>query len=65
MKRTMTIVAGVIGVLVGTGFVMPAMAQLRDRGAWGAEGVALLLLGLAMTLGGVAATAYAAMRLRT
>ena len=52
MKRTLKIIIGIIAILVGMGFVMPAVAQWRHEGAMTGLSVALLLLGLALTLGG-------------
>jgi hypothetical protein len=43
------------------GFVMPAVALMRDTGALPNESVGLLLLGLTLTLSGVA-SGYAALR---
>lgn len=55
MKRAMIVSAGVLIVLVGLAFVFPAIAQLRDTGALPGLGVALLFLGVGLTLGGVGA----------
>lgn len=52
MKRILTIIAGILGVLIGLGFVFPAVAQWRAFGALPGMSVALLLLGIALTLGG-------------
>lgn len=52
MKRKLQIIGGVVAVLVGLGFIMPAVAQLRTEGALPAMGVALLLLGVFLSLGG-------------
>jgi hypothetical protein len=62
MKKTWMAVGGVVGVLVGLAFVMPALAQLRDLGVMTGLEVALLFLGVALTLGGVAAIGWAARR---
>lgn len=56
MKRAYAIVGGILGVLVGMAFVMPAVALMRDKGALPNFGVGLLFLGVALTCGGVAAT---------
>ena len=42
----------VFAVLVGMGFVMPALAQWRHEGAMTGSSVALCLLGALMTLAG-------------
>jgi hypothetical protein len=64
MKRTASIVGGVVFVLVGMALVMPAVAQMRDTGALPTLGVVLLFLGVAMTLSGGGVVAYGARRLR-
>ena len=55
MKRILKIILGVIAVLVGMGFVMPAVAQWRHEGAMTSSSVALCLLGAVLTLAGVGA----------
>jgi hypothetical protein len=52
MKRVLIISAGVIGVLAGMAFVMPAVAQYRHEGAMTLNEICLLLLGFGLTLGG-------------
>ena len=52
MKRTLKTIIGTIAVLVGMGFVMPALAQWRHEGAMTGMSVALLFLGIVLTLGG-------------
>ena len=52
MKRTLKILLGVVGVLVGMAFVMPAVAQWRHEGSMTGSSVTLLLLGAVMTLAG-------------
>jgi hypothetical protein len=52
MKRVLIISAGVIGVLAGMAFVMPAVAQYRHEGAMTLNETCLLLLGFGLTLGG-------------
>jgi hypothetical protein len=52
MKRTMLLIGGILGVLIGLGFVFPAIALWRNSGALPGMSVALLLLGIALTLGG-------------
>ena len=42
-------------VLVGLGFIMPALAQWREHGALPGVGVAFLLLGVLLSLGGLGA----------
>jgi hypothetical protein len=57
-KRTLKIVIGVIAVLVGMGFVMPALAQWRHEGVMTGSSVALCLLGAVLTLAGGDATIH-------
>lgn len=52
MKRNLQIIGGVVAVLVGLGFIMPAVSQLRTEGALPGMSVALLLLGVFLSLGG-------------
>ncbi|MBI3877223.1 MAG: hypothetical protein HY300_14915 [Verrucomicrobia bacterium] len=58
MKRKLKIIGGGAAVLVGLGFIMPALAQLRSQGELAGVGVALLLLGVLLSLGGVAAVVF-------
>jgi len=52
MKQVLFISAGVIGVLAGMAFVMPAIAQYQHEGMMTPSEIGLLLLGLGLTLGG-------------
>jgi hypothetical protein len=52
MNRTLKITIGIVAVLVGMGFVMPAVAQWKHEGSMTSLSVALLLLGAVMTLAG-------------
>jgi 4-hydroxybenzoate polyprenyltransferase len=55
MKRGLIIGAGIIGVLVGMAFVMPAVAQYQHEGAMSHDEPWLFLLGSLLTLGGCGA----------
>jgi hypothetical protein len=57
--KIIKIVAGVIGLLVGLAFVMPAVAQCQHQGAMTNDEVALYTLGMAMCAGGVYLAAFA------
>jgi hypothetical protein len=46
------IIGGVVAVLVGLGFVLPAVAQWRTQGPLPAMSFVLLLLGVCLSLGG-------------
>lgn len=64
MKRTLKIILGVIAVLVGLGFVMPAPAQWRHEGAMTGLSVSLLVLGAVLTLAGGGAAIHCMARRR-
>jgi hypothetical protein len=55
MKRGLIITLGIIGVLVGMAFVMPAVAQYRHEGAMRNGEPWLFLMGSLLTLTGVGA----------
>ncbi|MBI1177393.1 hypothetical protein GC207_08130 [bacterium] len=55
MKQIAFIVSGILAVLIGLGFVMPAVAQWRDLGTLPGTSVALLVLGLSLTTAGLVA----------
>ena len=57
MKRIVTIIIGILAVLVGLGFIMPAIAQWRALGSLPGASLALLLLGFTLTAGGIGAAA--------
>jgi len=58
MKRTLLITAGIVGALIGLGFVFPAVAQMQTSGALPNVSVGLLLFGLVLTAGGGGAACY-------
>ena len=62
MKRILMIGAGIIGVLVGMAFVMPAVAQYRQTGAMQNSEPWLFLVGCLMTLAGIATAVRSAKR---
>lgn len=51
MKRILLIVAGVVGVLVGLGLIMPAVAWWRSSGLDSLKVMLPLLIGVALVLG--------------
>ena len=55
MKRILFLVAGVAGLLIGLGFIMPAVAQWWHEGAMPSSSVALLALGIGLSMAGVGA----------
>ena len=58
MKQPIKIILGIIAVLIGMGFVMPAIAQWKQEGAITGLSVALCLLGLVLTLTGAGAAIH-------
>jgi hypothetical protein len=52
MQKKLALVCGVLAVMIGLGFVMPAIAELRQQGALPAMGVGLLLVGYSLVVGG-------------
>ena len=62
MKRILIIISGILGVLIGLGFVFPAVAQIRTSGSLPGLGVALLLLGIGLTVGGGSTAFYGCRR---
>ena len=52
MKKIGYMIGGTLGVLIGLGFVFPAVAQLRMEGALPTISVCLLLLGLSLVTAG-------------
>jgi len=51
--KTVKIVSGIVGLLVGLAFVMPAVAQCQHEGAMNNQEVVLYTLGMALCAGGV------------
>ena len=56
MKQPIQIILGIVAVLIGMGFVMPAVAQWKQEGAMTGMSVVLCLLGLVLTLVGAGVT---------
>jgi hypothetical protein len=52
IMKQIKIGAGIISILVGLAFVMPAVAQARNEGAMVNSEVALMLFGIALTIVG-------------
>jgi predicted phage tail protein len=55
MKPLIKIILGIVAVMIGMAFVMPAVAQWKQEGGMTALSVMLCLLGAVMTLAGIAA----------
>jgi len=62
MKTPIKIILGIVAVLVGMGFVMPAMAQWKHEGAMTGLSVVLCLLGIVLTFVGLGAAIQAVRR---
>ena len=60
--KPIKIIFGIVAVLVGIGFVMPAIAQWRNEGAMTGMSVMLCLLGIVLTLSGIGAAVHAVTR---
>jgi hypothetical protein len=55
MKRTLLLSLGAIGVLVGAGFILPAVALWRHDGSLASSNATLLALGVGLSLTGIGA----------
>ncbi len=55
MNRILKIILGIIAVLIGMGFVMPAVAQWQHEGAMTNSSIVLCVLGAVLTLSGIGA----------
>jgi drug/metabolite transporter (DMT)-like permease len=64
MKKTLLFLVGILGVLFGTAFILPALAWYRDHGAMPADHLGFLLLGIAIAIGGLSTTIYGFKRLK-
>jgi len=53
MKRIITIAIGLLGVLIGVGLLLPALAKVRDYGAMPSEVVGFYTLGIVLATGGI------------
>lgn len=60
MKRILCVLLGLVGVLVGLGIALPALAKLRDYGVIPHCG--LLFLGLIIITGGLSGAVYGLVR---
>jgi hypothetical protein len=60
MKKIVTILIGLIGLLAGAGFILPVLAKLRDLGTMPSADVGFYTLGMVLTLvgGGVAVCGF-------
>ncbi|HAV63295.1 MAG TPA: hypothetical protein DCY13_13135 [Verrucomicrobiales bacterium] len=64
MKTTPLIVLALVGVLVGLGFVFPAISHWRQEGSITVGSLMLFLLGLGLTVAGLFSGAQGIKRLK-
>jgi hypothetical protein len=58
MKKPLIILAGIFGVLVGTGLILPALAKYKEQGAMVHDAAMGLLIGISIVLGGIGTAFY-------
>jgi hypothetical protein len=58
MKRIIAIAIGFLGVLMGVGLILPALAKVRDLGAMPSNVIVPYTLGIGLALLGIATTAF-------
>jgi vacuolar-type H+-ATPase subunit I/STV1 len=64
MKKTFTIVFGLLSVFIGAGLILPALAKVRDYGAMPREVVGLYTLGIVLALAGISTAAFGLIKCR-
>jgi hypothetical protein len=52
MKQILSILIALVSILVGVGFVLPALAKLRDFGHLAGPDIGFLLVGVLISLAG-------------
>ena len=60
-----TILMGLLGLLIGTGLILPALAQLRDQGSMPSAAVGPYTAGIVLVLIGGSTTVFAFRRRKT
>lgn len=60
MKRTLFVLAGIAGLLIGMGLIMPAAAKWHQNGPGGHDIMGPLIVGLLIVIAGLAALTKAA-----
>ena len=58
MKRIITIAIGLLGVLIGVGLLLPALAKVRDYGEMPSEVVGFYTLGIVLATGGISTAVF-------
>jgi len=62
MKRIITILIGLFGLLMGVGLILPALAKVRDYGAMPGAVVGPYTLGIVLALAGGSIALYGIIR---
>jgi len=58
MTKILIILLGIVGVLVGTAFILPALAKYREQGVMVHDAAMGLLIGIPVVLAGISTTLY-------
>jgi hypothetical protein len=58
MKKVITVVIGLFGLLMGTGLILPALAKARDFGAMPSVVIGYYTLGIVLALVGSSVVAF-------
>ena len=58
MTKILIVLFGIFGVLVGTAFILPALAKYRDQGMMVHDAIMGLLIGIPIVLAGIGITLY-------
>ena len=58
MKRIITILSGLFGVLMGVALILPALAKVRDYGSMPGEVVGFYTLGVVLAVAGIGTAAF-------
>lgn len=58
MKKIMIILLGLLGILLGPGLILPALAKYRDFGVWNSDVIMPMVWGTLILLAGVVTAAF-------
>ena len=58
MKRIITILIGLIGIFIGAGLIMPALAKAHDYGSMPGEVVGFYTLGVVLAVAGISTAVF-------
>jgi hypothetical protein len=62
MKRGMTIAAGLLGLFIGSGLILPAIRNIQVNGVLPSAAILPYTLGVALVLAGASALVFSALR---